>query len=300
MCRLFGMLSVEASDARKYLLDDPCSLYAQSRKNPRRLQGDGWGIGYYMNGSAVLIKSERPVYMERDGFTSAVKRARSKIIIAHIRRASNPRGLPAERLISKDNSQPFKFRNYIFAHNGTITIPDEVADNLGEWRRRIRGLNDSEVYFWFIMREISLGADVASALRRFRDALEALWRDVRRRHPRKSRPYVGLNSIISDGECLYAYCMYDEEDGRGRSICFGDQPVFEMCYLLDGERLVVASEKTNLEEEWKPLRSGELLIGRIRRGEVTAEIIRVEKGYYMIGSTVKFSYKAYAFTMLKL
>jgi predicted glutamine amidotransferase len=275
MCRLFGLLSVEASDARKYLLEDPCSLYTQSRKDPRRLQGDGWGIGYYENGSAVVVKSEKPVYMEHERFVSAIDHARSKIILAHIRRASNPRGLPRERIISMENSQPFTFEKYIFAHNGTITIPDEVAECLEDWRQRIRGLNDSEVYFWFIMKEVSQGADVASALKRFKSTLEALWRDVRKRYLEKSRPYVGLNSIISDGENLCAYCGYDEKDRRGRSICFGDQPVFEMCYLLDEERLVVTSEKTNLEEDWKPLRTGELLIGRTVGQKVRVEILKI-------------------------
>jgi len=275
MCRLFGMLSVKPSHARKYILEDPCSLYAQSRKDPKRLQGDGWGIGFYENGCPVIIKSEKPVYMDHGNFSSAVQRAKSRIIIAHIRRASNPRGLPREMMISKVNSQPFTYGRYIFAHNGAIMIPDEVAETLGEWRYRIRGLNDSEVYFWFIMKELSEGADLPSALKDFKANLEDLWREARGRHPDKSRPYVGLNIVISDGENLYAYCAYEEDDKAGRSLCFGDQPILEMSYFLNGEKLVVASEKTNREEDWKPLRSGELLTGRIVEDEIKVEIKRV-------------------------
>jgi len=125
-------LSISASNANKYLLEDPCSLYAQSKKDPKRLQGDGWGIGFYKNEDPILIKSEKPIYMDYEDFSSAVQQARSRIIIAHIRRASNPRGLPREKIISKENSQPFMYGKYIFAHNGTITIPDEVAETLGE------------------------------------------------------------------------------------------------------------------------------------------------------------------------
>ena len=57
MCRLLGVLSVKPTNARRYLLDDPCSLYIQSMADPRRLQGDGWGIGYYRNGTPVIIKA---------------------------------------------------------------------------------------------------------------------------------------------------------------------------------------------------------------------------------------------------
>jgi len=275
MCRLFGMLSVRASNANKHLLEDPCSLYAQSKVDSRRLQGDGWGIGFYENGSPIIIKSEKPVYMDYENFSSSVRRAKSRIILAHIRRASNPRGLPREKMISKENSQPFTFGRYIFVHNGTITIPDEVAEALGEWRRRIRGLNDSEVYFWFIMKELADGADLPMALKNFEATLEDLWMETREKYPDKRRPYVGLNCIISEGENLYAYCRHDGEGKASKSLCFRDQPVFEMSYSLSKQRLIIASEKTNREEDWKPLRDGELLTGRIIDDEIAVEIKRV-------------------------
>jgi len=276
MCRLFGMLSVEPSDAVKYLLEDPCSIYAQSKKDPKRLQGDGWGIGFYENKNSILIKSDKPIYMDYEDFSSTVQRARSRIILAHIRRASNPRGLPKERMISPENSQPFTYGKYIFAHNGTITIPDELAETLGEWKNKIKGLNDSEVYFWFIMKELAEGNGLSVALKNLKATLEDLWIEVREDHPDKSRPYVGLNIVLSDGESLYAYCGYEENDKLSRSLCFGDQPVLEMSYLLSKEKLVIASEKTNREEDWKPIRNGELLIGRIVGNEITIEIKKVK------------------------
>jgi len=276
MCRLFGMLSVKASNAQKHLLEDPCSLYAQSKRDPRRLQGDGWGIGFYENGCPIVVKSEKPVYIEHENFSSMVRRAKSRIILAHIRRASNPRGLPREKIISKENSQPFTYGKYIFAHNGTITIPDEVAESLEGWKHKIRGLNDSEVYFWFIMKELAEGFDLPVALKNFEETLEDLWMETRERHPDKRRPYVGLNCVISDGENLYAYCRYGENDRDRRSLCFGDQPVFEMSYSLSKEKLVIASEKTNRKEDWKPLRSGELLTGRIVENKIMVEIKKSE------------------------
>ncbi|MEM2500772.1 MAG: class II glutamine amidotransferase [Candidatus Bathyarchaeia archaeon] len=273
MCRLFGMVSTKPSNAVRYLLSDPCSLYAQSRADPLRLQGDGWGLGFYEDGCLRVFRSERPIYEEYYCFKSIVEGVKSNIIVAHVRRASNPRGLPRERLISIENIQPFSYESYLFAHNGTITIPDEVSNMLGEWRFKIRGLNDSEVYFWYIVKEICEGRSLKEALRNFEEDLWRVWREVRERHPNKNRPYIGLNIVFSDGVCLYAYCKYDENlDGSMRTLCYRDSPAMRMVYVADGDRLIVASERTNDDEDWRPLRSGQLIIGRIEGDAVKVSI----------------------------
>jgi len=72
------MLSVKASNARKYLLEDPCSIYAQSKVDPSRLQSDGWGTGFYIDDVPKVVRSEKPVYMEHEKFASAVQIAQFK------------------------------------------------------------------------------------------------------------------------------------------------------------------------------------------------------------------------------
>jgi len=272
MCRLSGLLSPVASIAFKYLLEDPCSLYIQSNVNPKGLQSDGWGIGFYTDGVSHLIKSEKPVYEEYGRFASAVQQANSNVILAHVRRASNPRRLPREKIISIENSQPFGYGRYLFAHNGTITIPEEVAESLGEWRHMIRGANDSEVYFWHIVKEIARGASFPDALKMFKKTLSDLWLENREKHLDKDRPYIGLNALFSDGERLYAYCKYHKEDEPGESFCLKDQPAFQVSYLTSPERLVVASEKTNTAEDWKLLKSGQLLTAQIKRERVVVDL----------------------------
>ncbi|MBO3803393.1 MAG: class II glutamine amidotransferase [Candidatus Brockarchaeota archaeon] len=258
MCRLFGMISSKASSALTYLADAECSLLQQSRVDNERLQGDGWGIGYYAGGLPRVVKSEKPVYSEVERYRSAALRARSKVILAHVRKASNPRGLPREKIISVENSQPFYFGRFLFAHNGTINIPDEAAGLLGKYRSLVKGVNDSEIYFWFLVKSLEGGSKVEEALAGFEDALERLWQVCCRDHPTKKRPYVGLNAVFSDGERLYAYCRYSEEDGNSPSLCLRDQPAFQMCYR-PGEPLVVASEKLDRKGGWIPLGSGQLL-----------------------------------------
>ncbi|MEM1586395.1 MAG: class II glutamine amidotransferase [Candidatus Bathyarchaeia archaeon] len=276
MCRLFGLISVRPYNAFRYLFSDPCSLFAQSMADLTRLQCDGWGIGFYVNSSLKVIRSAEPVYGERERFKRLAENIKSNIIVAHIRRASNPRGLPREKLISIDNSQPFYYGNYVFAHNGVIMIPDEVAGLLGDWRLMIRGLNDSEVYFWYLIKKLHEGRSVVEALKDFERDLWMVWQGVRERHPDKTRPYMGLNMIFSDGEKLYAYCRYDEElDGAIKSLCYGGQPGMQMTYTINSEKLVVSSEKTNLEEDWRPLECSQLLTGYIENGRVAIIKIKI-------------------------
>ena len=273
MCRLLGVISVNPSCTAKYLLNDPCSLYAQSRADPLRLQGDGWGLGFYVDGVLRLVKSEKPIYEEFERFKSIVESIRSNIVVAHIRRASNPRGLPREMLISIENSQPFGYENYVFAHNGIIMLPDEMASLLGDWRVKIKGLNDSEVYFWHIIKEISEGESLEKALVRFQERLFRVWLENRDKYPERDRPYIGLNMVFSDGNRLYAYCKYDEERDRiARSLCYGDQPAMQMVYIIGEKKLVVASERTNPDEKWQPMKSGQLLTGEIVDGRVQASV----------------------------
>lgn len=275
MCRLFGMLSVETSNARKYLVEDQCSLFAQSRADSRRLQSDGWGIGYYPDSVPVVIRSAKPVYTEFSRFVSGVDAANSRITVAHVRRASNPRRLPREKLISVENSQPFLYGKYVFAHNGTINIPDEITACLGEWWKKLKSVNDSEVYFWYIMKEISEGSTFPNAMKKFTETLSDLWQKNKHRYPTKNRAYIGLNAVFSDGERLCAYCKYDKEDELKLSLCLRDQPVFQLSYLINPERLVVTSEKTNQDENWRVLKNGQLMIAEVSQGVIKVDLCKI-------------------------
>ncbi len=268
------MLAQSPVNAYKYLVKDPCSLFNQSQANPERLQSDGWGIGFYRNGEPRIYKSEKPVYSENKRFSSLAEAIRSTILIAHVRHASNPKGLPRQSLIALENTQPFTYKNYVFAHNGIINIPDEVAETLGPWKQKIKGVNDSEVYFWFIVKEMEEGKSLSEAIKCFKDTLNDLWQENFSRHSDKKAPCIGLNLLFSEGERLYAYCDYDKQETE-KSYCYKDQDEFQMCYLHYPRKLIVASEKTNLEDRWRPLESNQLLTGQVRDGKVEITLQRI-------------------------
>ncbi|MEM4729827.1 MAG: class II glutamine amidotransferase [Thermoplasmata archaeon] len=280
MCRLFGSLNVSRDSLRRHLISSPCSLLSQSNASPHRLQADGWGLAYYLNsGRAKIVRSTLPIFEDKDTFFKAVDKVGGRIVLAHIRRASNPCKLPLEMLRRPENIQPFSSGRWVFVHNGTINYPDRVAEVLGRYKERLRGTNDSEVYFWLMMAGIRRTVSVRSAFLETWSAIIKVWSELSREERRRARlPYIGLNFILSDGKKLYALCKYDGYRPKGEDnwLCGAEppRPLFEMCYRLEdgGRGLVVASERTEPVGRWVPLRDGTFLEAQLDRGKVRVEV----------------------------
>ena len=266
---MLGLIGVKPITPLKHLIKAECSLLRQAELGKQK---DGWGIGYYLDGSPRLFRSEKPVYSEPDLLGKIAASISSRIIIAHVRKASNPRGLPRDELIGVENSQPFKYHNRLFAHNGTIRAVDEVMEFLGEYRSIIMGNNDSEVYFALLMRGWDLKGDVREALRWieriFLKAIKSSDKDY-------GNPYTSLNAIFSDGKKLYAYNRYLEGGGL-KSVCYRDSPYYTLTFQDEGDVLVIASEKLWRDGSWMNLGNGDLLIAWVE-----GDGIRYDIGYVL-------------------
>ena len=265
MCRMLGVLAVKRIDPLKYLVEAECSLLKQAELGD---QGDGWGIAYYLDGSPKLYRSEKPVFLEKDRFKSIASSISSNILIAHVRKASNPRNLPRDALISIENSQPFLYEKWIFAHNGVIYMPDELAEELGEYSSIVSGVNDSEVYFAYLIKKLYSGISLPNALKELE---EDMWRIMRRSRKDLRRPYSSLNAIISDGERIYAFNKW-VNDVDQRSLCYRDKPYYMMTYKHGKDEIIVASERLFKNGGWRDMEDGELLIAW-REGEEIAYTI---------------------------
>src|SRR5579864_9366355 len=154
MCRLIGAISSAKIDSQNFLYTSAQSLLRQSDIDRRRKQGDGWGIGYFDRGQSVIIKSPRAMYRERARVRRAAIAAKGNTLVGHVRWASNPLKLKRSALIGRAHTQPFTHGKWIFAHNGTLFIPKEVTARLGPWKSHIRGKNDSEVLFYWMMKHL--------------------------------------------------------------------------------------------------------------------------------------------------
>ncbi len=263
MCRLFAQVAPTAAKACDLLVDSPFSLLKQSNFDRGNLQKDGWGIAHFGNhGKPSVSKSAGAPYEESARFEKAAHGAVSRLVIGHIRAASNPKGLPPRRLLSRANAQPFTDGTWVFAHNGTLEIPDEVAARLGPLRRGLKSDNDSEVYFWQFIKFLRRTKDPVEALRRCVREDWELWNTARLRHPEKKVPYTSLNVVAGNGKRLIAFCHFTPRPEATWGVCNPTQPWPVMCFSRREGRLIVASE--NLDRgPWTRLRPTEALVAEL-------------------------------------
>lgn len=253
-------------------MDSEKSLIKQSCANPDRLQKDGWGVGFFKSGEVRIIKSRGPIFKEEDKVRKISGEA--DIFLAHIREASNPKKLPHKKLISQANSQPFSAQGFIFCHNGTLCIPDAVSSNLGGLKKNLKGVNDSEVLFWQIIKSLNAYGDPVTAIRMSVDEIETVWISVKKEYEKKgiATPYKGLNIILASKEALYALCLYPENSSK-KAILTPSRPFGKMAYRKEGKTFIFASEPLD-GGKWENLENGFILSAVKSKNEIT---LRKEK-----------------------
>jgi len=271
MCRMFALLGSRTASAVPWVLDSEYSLMAQSHVSEERAQRDGWGIGWYDRSRVPRVeKSSGWAFApeERPRFEQVARAAHGPVVFAHLRHASNPMGLPHSRLIAIENSQPFHHGGYLFMHNGEVCLPREVRPRLGRYENELRGVNDSEVLFWLLVKHVETLGDPLAAFSAARDELKAVWEA---HIPRPRFPYTGLNVVFSRGPNeLWAFCQWLGEHGTG--LFANGQPYYQMGYQTDTKSLLVGSEPFEAHpRDWRPLGNGEYLVAQIEHGLVGAK-----------------------------
>jgi predicted glutamine amidotransferase len=275
MCRLFGVLSVQAESPEPWLVRSDRSLLAQSNVDPERAQKDGWGIGWFVNGGRAHVeKGARGAFLpeERSRFLEVAATARGPLVIGHLRHASNPLKLPYEKLIALENSQPFENHTTLFAHNGAISFPTETRPFLGVHESKVRGVNDSEVLFWLLYRNTEETGDPLGGYIHTVEDLVRVWEGY---HKPAIPPFSGLNVLFSRGpDELWAFCLWTGDHGTG--LFDAHRRYYEMTYRAEGHRVVVGSEPFDGEPGvWKSLPSGTYLHARRAEKRVDVTVAKI-------------------------
>jgi predicted glutamine amidotransferase len=253
MCRLFAQVSTKIASARDVLADSEFSLLRQADADPKNPQKDGWGLAWFgAAGEAQVIKSGRPVPEERSSFTSAADKARSTVVLGHIRAASKGIGVDAA------HAHPFTDEGWVFAHNGTLFIHKEVAAALGGRQNRLKTNSDSEVYFQQFMKFRAEGASPSAAFEACIVENWRLWESCRSRYPELPAPYSSLNAIASDGNGIHALCHAAHRGLAEHGVFHPDQPWSVMSYALRDGRFLLASEGVD-GGEWTRLNPPETI-----------------------------------------
>src|SRR5262245_41710136 len=108
----------------------------------------GWGIGFYQSGEVLLRRrplDERSVIP----IDSIVEKVQTDVLVGQVRQ-------PTVGGLRTENTHPFRYRQWLFAHAGTIADFDAIKDRLLEpqpefLRRNRRGDTDSELLFYLFL-----------------------------------------------------------------------------------------------------------------------------------------------------
>ncbi len=271
MCRLFGQVAAEPESAEPWLVKRSASLLAQSNVSPDTAQKDGWGIGWFTDeGRTRVEKGTGGAFEdgERELYLKAAGEAVSSVVVGHLRHASNPLKLPPEQLIGLENSQPFETHTILFAHNGAIPFPVETRPFTGVHEPKIRGINDSEVLFWLLVRNTEEHNDPLTGYVQTVADLYRIWEAKGRP---AIPPFSALNVLFTRGpDELWAFCLWTGDHGTG--LLDTHRRYFEMAYEVLPHRVVVGSEPFDREHgTWRSLQSGSYLSARRRGGRVDLE-----------------------------
>jgi glutamine amidotransferase len=273
MCRLFAALTLDPLPTEDVLLDARRSLLKQSTIDRKRLQSDGWGVGWFAKGRPVVRKSPKPIYREATKLRQAARAAKSETVLSHIRWASNPMKLPRHELIGSHHTQPFTHQEWLFVHNGTLLIPREVKSQLGSWERFVKGKNDSEVLFYWLLKDLHRAKTpqaIQQALHYSLKGLDLIWSSCKQHYPLYRGPFHGLNWVLTNGSRLIAFCCADRR-GFGAAVSLADkeQPYYQLRWQSNDRAVWIASEPIDSAGLWRSFRNGELLIAERKKSGIT-------------------------------
>lgn len=163
----------------------------------------GWGVGFYQ-GSEVLYR-RRPRWNEGEFSWSAITGdIHTDCAILHVR-------CPTVGDLKVENTHPFRLRNWLFAHDGTLENFAEAEEGLRAsipdfLRRNIRGQTDSEVFFHIVMAALHNRVNIDHIDIPPHEVVASLYEahDVLREHGIGSDS--GLNATLTNGRFMVAYC----------------------------------------------------------------------------------------------
>src|SRR4051812_5648717 len=146
MARLFGLIGNRADLAGRVLeLEQDTLMVPEGLVPPGPLS---WGIGFYQGGEVLLRRRPSDDRSALD-VARLAKDLRSDLTIGHVRAAT----VGSSRT---ENTHPFRYREWLFAHTGSIerygAIRERLLESIPEFlRKNIRGDTDSEVLFHVVL-----------------------------------------------------------------------------------------------------------------------------------------------------
>ena len=254
-----------------FLVQEPAKIkYSriQQEKDFYKIKGDctdGWGIGFYQNGVAYMVKRASSFY---DDFriSTIMDKVKSKSVITHLRKATIGE-------IKESNTQPFRYGYWLFAHSGTVAhfrkIKSLISQKLpSSFKNKINGNTDSEYCFYLYLYYLKGKGRVKKGDIAFENAINALQLTSRSidkwTNEIKSQQFSTYNFLVTNGKYMLA-------SRRGDALFYLKKRWSESDNLFKlgnlnitikedvGNFVIISSEKIGDDKNWNEIKDNHLL-----------------------------------------
>jgi predicted glutamine amidotransferase len=260
MCRWLGYVG-DPIAPQELLYDTERSLIEQSRRHSPDAavpNGDGTGLGWYGRREIpTLYRSAAPAW-GNENLRELAAEMSSGLFLAHVRAATGT-------AVQETNCHPFRYKNWLFVHNGFIDgfsglrrrLLLEVRPDLFEC---ILGSTDSELMFYLALT-FGLEEDPLGGLERMAGFVEGVAATAGVADP------LQMTIGVTDGDLLYAVryasgsvvnTLHISEDVDAiRQLYPEDERI---AHFPGRARVVVSEPLVSLPGLWKEVRPGSALI----------------------------------------
>lgn len=223
------------------------SMASHSRETPTN--GDGFGIGWYgYQGQAGLYRSIRPAWNDFN-LRDLSAQIETPLFMAHVRATS-------QATVQETNCHPFRYRNWLFVHNGEIFEVEKVRRDLllgiaPELFTHILGTTDSEIMFYLAIT-FGLETDPLGALSRMAGFIE----ETGRAHGIPE--ILWMTVAVSDGRSLFGIRYASDGDApslyhsREMEDIFAINPNLRQI-LGPSTRVLVSEPIGAFQQMWEPI-----------------------------------------------
>ncbi len=247
MCRLLGIINKGQIELEIFTnFKNQCRTGCVKSSSPPGHM-DGWGMAYKNSkGEIVVNKSGQDASSDREFDQTAQKAVSSELVIAHIRKATNPNTKG-----KKEFAHPFQKENWVLAHNGSLFWNDEI-------QRIYPNLIDTQILLEKLVENIKMGKSPVSGVEKA--IIQIL----------ENEKYTALNFLLTDGKNLIIYRSFDLQDPE-------NQRYYSLYWKKTENQIMIASEPVDQAAEgWQLLENNQLLAVDLNLN-IQSKILKTER-----------------------
>jgi len=268
MCRFVAYLG-KTPITLSEILDKPTnSLIDQSRQTRKGKQGmnaDGFGIGWYnhaISSEPGIFKSIQPAWNDQNLAHVAAK-IQSTCFIGHVRSSTVGD-------VNTFNCHPFTFKDFLFCHNGTIRLFEEIKRKLlrkltDQTFDIVKGQTDSEHFFALLM-DVLFQQHSSFELEQMADTIKLTVDEIHKLQGALSEStFSRLNTVLTNGKQLIATRYISDTNEKPLTLFYtkaNHVDTQHTTHLIPiSNAVLVASEPlTDCAEEWLEVPNNHMLL----------------------------------------